>query len=118
VASGVSCNAAALERGCAPSTAVCNIARFRAEGEAALLDGRVVNDLGKIDIDVRGGACEIPPGTPGDHGFTRSTWTMAILRAVVETVLRVALALGSLWMLLHRLGICWGQPRPIVACPW
>src|SRR5437762_207350 len=118
VAAGLSCNAAARELGCAPSTAVRIVARFDSEGEAALLDHRSENGRRKIDADVRGGVCEILMGSPGDHGFTRPTWTLEILRSVVETVLRVVLSLGSLWSLLRQIGARWGRPRPIVACPW
>ena len=35
---GLSCNAAAREVGCVPSTAVRTVARYRREGEASLLD--------------------------------------------------------------------------------
>lgn len=118
VAAGLSCNAAARELGCAPSTAVRIVARFQSEGEAALLDHRKENGRRKIDADVRGGVCEILTGSPEDHGFMRPTWTLEILRTVVETVLRVVLSRGSLWTLLHTLGVRWGRPRPIVACPW
>ena len=41
VAAGLSCNAAAKELGCTPSTAVRIVARFASEGEAALLDARI-----------------------------------------------------------------------------
>jgi transposase len=118
VAAGLSCNAAARELGCVPSTAVRIVARFGREGEAALLDARVENGSRKIDADVRGGVREILAGTPEDHGFTRPTWTLEILRAVVEMVLDVVLSLGSLWTLLRELGVRWGRPRPVVACPW
>ena len=118
VATGLSCNAAARELGCAPSTAVRIVARFETEGEAALLDHRNENGLRKIDADGRGGVCEILTGSPEDHGFTRPTWTLEILRTVVETVLRVALSLSSVWALLRKVGARWGRPRPIVACPW
>ena len=118
VAAGLSCNAAARELGCASSTAVRIVARFEREGEAALLDARVENGSRKIDADVRGGVSEILTGTPEDHGFTRPTWTLEILRVVVKTGLGVVLSLGSLWTLLRRLGVRWGRPRPIVACPW
>ena len=65
VATGLSCNAAARELGCAPSTAVRIVARFHTEGEAALLDHRNENGMRKIDADVRGGVCEILTGSPG-----------------------------------------------------
>lgn len=118
VAAGRSCNAAARELGCVPSTAVRIVARFQREGEAALLDGRLDNGARKIDADVRGGVAEILAGTPEDHGYTRPTWTLEILRAVVAAVLGVALSLGALWTLLRRLGVRWGRPRAVVACPW
>jgi len=118
VAAGLSCNAAARELGCAPSTAVRIVARFHSEGEAALVDHRNENGRRKIDADVRGGICEILTGSPEDHGYTRPTWTLEILRAVVEAVLRVGLSLGSLWALLRAIGARWGRPRPFVACPW
>lgn len=118
VATGLSCNAAARELGCAPSTAVRIVARFHTAGEAALLDRRNENGLRKIDADLRGGICDILTGTPEDYGFLRPTWTLEILRRVVETVLRVVLSLGSLWSLLRKIGARWGRPRPIVACPW
>jgi len=38
VALGLSCNAAARDVGCVPSTAVRTVARFGREGEASLLD--------------------------------------------------------------------------------
>jgi transposase len=118
VAAGLSCNAAARELGCAPSTAVRIVARFQAEGEAALWDRRSENGSRKVDDDVRGGVREILTGSPEDHGFTRPTWTLEVLRAVVEQVLGVALSLACLWALLRRIGARWGRPRPIVACPW
>lgn len=80
VAAGLSCNAAARELGCAPSTAVRIVARFHTEGVAVLLDHRNENGLRKIDPDVRGGVCEILTGSPEDHGFARPTWTLEILR--------------------------------------
>ncbi len=61
---------------------------------------------------------EILAGTSEDHGFKRPTWTLEILRAVVEMVLGVALSLGSLWTLLRDLRVRWGRPRPVVSCPW
>jgi transposase len=118
VAAGLSCNAAAREVGCAPSTAVRIVARFQAQGEAALWDRRSENGQRKVDDDVRGGVREILTGSPEDHGFTRPTWTLEILRTVVEQVLGVALSVACLWALLRRIGARWGRPRPIVACPW
>ena len=118
VAAGATCNAAARELGCVPSTAVRIVGRFGHGGEAALLDSHIENGLRKIDADVRAGVTAILTGTPEDHGFTRPRWTLEVLRAVMEMGLGVALSLCSLWTLFHRLGVRWGRPRAVVACPW
>jgi transposase len=118
VATGLSCNAAAREVGCVPSTAVRIVARFRAQGEAALWDRRSENGARKVDDDLRSGVWQLLTGSPEDHGFTRPTWTLEILRMVVAQGLGVVLSLTSLWALVRRIGARWGRPRPIVACPW
>ena len=118
VAAGLSCNAAAREVGCVPSTAVRIVARFVREGEASLVDHRSENGTRKVDDDVRGRVREILAGRPSDHGFERPTWTLEILRAVIAEVAGVALSIAHVWRLAKRLGARWGRPRPIVACPW
>jgi len=118
VASGLSCNAAAREVGCVPSTAVRIVARFAREGEASLLDHRSENGTRKVDDDVRGRVREILAGRPSDHGFERPTWTLEILRAVIVEAVGVLLSIAHVWRLAKRLGARWGRPRPVVACPW
>jgi transposase len=118
VVSGLSCNGAAREVGCVPSTAVRTVARFVREGEASLLDHRSENGARKVDDDVRARVRAILTGRPGDHGFERPTWTLEILRTVIAQVVGVLLSLTHVWRLVKRLGARWGRPRPIVACPW
>lgn len=118
VTAGSSCNAAARELGCAPSTAMRIVARYLREGEAALLDGRLENGERKIDADLRGGIGELLAGTPEVHGFTRPTWTLELLRQVAHRTLGVLISLGALWALLREIGARWGRPRPVVSCPW
>ncbi len=118
VASGLSCNAAAREVGCVPSTAVRTVARFRREGEASLLDHRSENGTRKVDADVLVRVQAILAGRPREHGFPRPTWTLEILRAVIVRVIGVTLSVGHVWKLVKRLGARWGRPRPVVNCPW
>jgi winged helix-turn helix protein len=73
VAAGRTCNAAAHEVGCVPSTAVRIVARFEAYGEAALRDGRSENGRPKVDDDVRAGICRILERSPPDFGYPRPT---------------------------------------------
>lgn len=118
VASGLSCNAAAREVGCVPSTAVRTVARFRREGEASLVDHRSENGARKVDADVLVRVQAILAGRPREHGFPRPTWTLEILRAVIVRVIGVMLSVGHVWKLVKRLGARWGRPRPVVNCPW
>jgi transposase len=118
VASGLSCNAAARDVGCVPSTAVRTVARFRREGEASLLDHRSENGARKVDDDVLIRVRAILTGRPEDHGFERPTWTLEILRAVIAHGVGVLLSITHVWRLVKRVGARWGRPRPIVACPW
>jgi transposase len=118
VAEGLSCNAAARDVGCVPSTAVRTVARFRREGEAGLLDRRSENGWRKVDDDVLIRVRAILTGRPEDHGFARPTWTLEILRAVIAQGVGVWLSITHVWRLVKRVGARWGRPRPIVACPW
>lgn len=118
VASGLSCNAAAREVGCVPSTAVRTVARFVREGEASLVDHRSENGTRKVDDDVLVRVRSILAGQPSDHGFERPTWTLEIFRAVLAQVVGVRLSITHVWRLVKRVGARWGRPRPIVACPW
>lgn len=118
VASGLSCNAAAREVGCVPSTAVRTVARFRRGGEASLLDHRSENGTRKVDADVLARVQAILAGRPREYGFPRPTWTLEILRAVIVRVIGVALSVGHVWKLVKRIGARWGRPRPVVNCPW
>lgn len=118
VANGLSCNAAAREVGCVPSTAVRTVARFRREGEASLLDHRSENGMRKVDADVLARVQAILAGRPSAHGFARPTWTLEILRRVIARVIGVLLSTTHVWRLVKRLGARWGRPRAVVACPW
>jgi len=118
VAAGLSCNAAARDLGCVPSTAVRTVARFVREGEVSLVDHRSENGTRKVDDDVRVRVRALLTGRPQDHGFARPTWTLEILRAVIARVIGVRLSIAHVWRLVQRLGARWGRPRPVVACPW
>ncbi len=118
VGAGLTRNAAAREVGCVPSTAVRIVARFEAQGEAALLDGRSENGRPKVDDDVKAGICRILEQGPPDFGYPRPTWTLELLARVMQQMLKVGLSVGHLWKILRRLRVRWGRPRPIVRCPW
>ena len=86
--------------------------------QASLLDHRIENGTRKVDDDVLMRVRAILSGRPTDHGFERPTWTLEILRWVIQQALHVLLSITHIWRLVRRLGARWGRPRPIVACPW
>jgi transposase len=118
VASGASRRRAAQEVGCVPSTAWQIVTRYLREGEASLVDGRCDNGSLKIDPDVRGWIEQVLQGSPQDHGYRRTTWTLEILALVVWDGLSIEVSCGHLSKLLRRWGIRKGPSKPIVLCPW
>jgi transposase len=115
---GMSRRAAAMQIGCAPSTAWCIVKRFKAFGEASLWDGRCENGGRKVDEDVLRHIEEILDRGPEAFGFGRPTWTLEMLARVIAEEVGIALSVGHLWKVLRELKARWGRPRPVVACPW
>ena len=115
---GQSPHRAAREIGCAPWTAYRIVARFRAKGESSVFDGRGGNGRRKVGPELIAGTLAILQGTPQDHSFPRTNWTLELLARVVAQELHVSLSPGHVWKVLKRLGVRWGRPRPVVCCPW
>lgn len=115
---GLSARAAALEVGCAPSTAWRVRRRLQEEGESGLLDRRAENGTLKADEDARAGILQIVNGRPKDHGFERTTWSLEVLVKVIATELRVHFSRGHLSKVLRSLDVSLKRPRPFVRCPW
>jgi transposase len=92
--------------------------RFRAYGEAGLLDGREDNGTCKLDerfLDVLYRAVR---SSPPKYGWPRPTWTRELLVEVLakKTGVRVHVATMSRALALIRARR--GRPRPTVRCPW
>jgi len=118
VASGLSRRQAAREVDCVPSTAWQIVARYLREGEASLIDGRCDNGVLKVDEDVRGWIEQTLEGSPQDFGYSRPTWTLEIMVAIIREGLDIRVSCGHLSRLLCRWGIRRGPSKPIVLCPW
>ena len=95
VIAGESFRSASRALGCAPSTAMRIVARFRAYGEAAVLDGRRENGMRKVDVDVEAGIEMILRKTAEEYGFARPTWTLELLAQVIAEQLQVTLSPGT-----------------------
>lgn len=118
VSQGLSCNAAARELGCVPSTAWRIVHRFLAEGETALLDRRAEHGAVKVDEDIRTGLETILCNCPEGYAFPRTTWTLELIALVIEQALQARISVGHTWRILRAMGVRWGCPRPVVGCPW
>lgn len=118
VHAGASPHAAARELGCAPSTACRMVARFVAQGELGVFDGRWANGRRKVGAEERRGICRLLARRPPDFGYARPSWTLELLAQVIAAELGVTVSVGHLWKVLRQLKVRWGMPRPVVSCPW
>lgn len=92
--------------------------RFRAYGEAGLVDGRADNGDDKLDETFLGRLHEVVRQTPPDYGWRRPTWTRELL---VETMVRltgVRVHVSTMSRALAQIKARRGRPKPTVGCPW
>jgi len=108
--------AAALQ--CAKSTALNVAHRFLAEGEAGLSDRRRENGQPKVDADLLQALAELLQTQPTAYGWQRATWTRELLALQLAQSTGVAVSVTTVHRMLRRLGARWGEPRPVVRCPW
>jgi transposase len=94
------------------------IARFRAYGEAGLVDGRADNGVDKLDEGYLDRLYRVVRQTPQDFGWHRPTWTRELL---IETLVRLTgvrihvttMSRALAWIKARR-----GRPKQTVGCPW
>jgi transposase len=103
---------------CAKSTALNVAHRFRAEGEAGLSDRRRDNGQPKVDPDLRQALAELLQRPPTHYGWQRPTWTRELLAQQLAESTGVQVSVTTVHRMLHGLGARWGEPRPVVQCPW
>lgn len=92
--------------------------RWREEGRAGLIDGRVFNGVPKVDEDFRGAVRWMLSMSPPDFGHRRPTWTQPLLIATAHEYTRVEVSTTTMSRVLRRLGARLGRPKPAAPCPW
>ena len=117
-AQGWSSGAIAVALGCAKSTAQRWAHRFRAEGEAGLQDRRTGNGEPKVDADLRQALAEMLKRPPTHYGWQRPNWTRELMALQLAAETGVQVSVTTIDRMLRALGARWGEPRPVVACPW
>lgn len=93
-------------------------ARFRATGEAGLVDRREENGRPKLDEATLAALHEIVASSPQQHGWRRPTWTRELLVQTLHKHTGVGLHVSSMSKALSLIGARRGRPKPIVHCPW
>jgi transposase len=94
-------------------------ARWRAGGEAGLIDRREDNGPPiKADDAYAADLLKVLRHTPRGHGQHRPTWTQELLIKVMQARGHPRISTTTLGRLLRRLGVRRGMPKPTVGCPW
>jgi transposase len=104
--------------GCAKSTAQRWAHRYLAEGEAGLQDRRAENGEPKVDADLRQALAEMLQHRPTHYGWQRPNWTRELMALQLAAETGVQVSITTIDRMLRALGARWGEPRPVVACPW
>jgi transposase len=92
--------------------------RFRAYGEAGLVDARTDNGTDKLDDRYLNQLYRVVRQTPQDYGWHRPTWTRELL---VETMVRLTgsrVHVTTMSRALAQIKARRGRPKQTVGCPW
>jgi transposase len=92
--------------------------RFRAYGEAGLVDGRADNGSDKLADAYLNQLYRVVRATPQDYGWRRPTWTRELL---IETMVRltgIRIHVTTMSRALAQIKARRGRPKQTVGCPW
>lgn len=118
-AAGKSQREIAAMLGCSVSTVKRTRSRFRALGEAGLVDRREDNGPPpKADEAYAADLLAVLEDSPRQHGQRRPTWTQELLIKVMCARGHQKVSRTTMSRLLRRLGVRRGTPKPTVRCPW
>src|SRR5262249_8738872 len=92
--------------------------RFRAYGEAGLVDARTDNGTEKLSADYLGRLNRVVRGTPQDYGWRRPTWTRELLVETMARLTGVRVHVTTMSRALAQIKARRGRPKPTVGCPW
>jgi hypothetical protein len=92
--------------------------RWRAEGEAGLIDRREDNGQRKAGEDFVGCVRWILTMSPRDFGHRRPTWTQRLLITTAAAYTGVTVSRTTMGRVLAALGARRGRPKPMAPCPW
>jgi transposase len=94
------------------------VRRYRAEGEAGLVDRREDNGPTKVDDRYLDALRATLDGRANDYGWLRPTWTRELLALTLAARTGALVSPPTMSRALRRIGARRGRPRPVVRCPW
>lgn len=92
--------------------------RWRAEGEAGLIDRREDNGERKATEEYAADLLKVLEKTAPQHGHGRPTWTLRLLIATMKERTGVSISTTTMSRLLKRLRVRRGNAKPLAPCPW
>jgi transposase len=91
--------------------------RFRACGEAGLIDRREENGQAKVDEAYLAVLDDVVASYADEHGWQRPTWTQEMLIRTMEQKTGVKIGLAAMSRALGMIRARHGRPKPTVGCP-
>jgi transposase len=92
--------------------------RFRAYGEAGLVDGRADNGADKLSEEYLRQLNRIVRATPQDYGWRRPTWTRELLIETMVELTGIRIHVTTMSRALAEIKARRGRPKQTVGCPW
>lgn len=92
--------------------------RYRACGEAGLIDRREDNGPKKLSVEYLGHLLELVAGAAQDYGWKRPTWTRELLVLTMTQLTGITIHVATMSRALAAIHCRLGRPKPTVGCPW
>jgi transposase len=104
--------------GCSRQTVDRVINRYKALGDAGLMDRREDNGQRKADTSYASALKRILELSPSDFGYRRPTWTHRLLIDAAVEFTGIRISRRTMGRVLRQLGVRRGRPKPLAPCPW
>ncbi|MBL9000168.1 MAG: IS630 family transposase [Phycisphaerae bacterium] len=92
--------------------------RWRAEGQAGLVDRREDNGPTLADEAFERVVREVISHRSTEYGHSRPTWTLRLIVRTAAELTGRTVSTSTMSRLLGRIGARWGRPKPLAPCPW
>ncbi|MDR7434057.1 MAG: helix-turn-helix domain-containing protein [Armatimonadota bacterium] len=92
--------------------------RYKAYGQAGLIDRREDNGQVKVDEEFLNVLWEVLEHPAYHYRWPRPTWTIGMLIQTMAEKTGIKVSRSTMSRALHAIGARRGRPKPIAPCPW